>query len=157
MTEKRMVSAEQKEFINLLGALSQLVFVEDGLGKRIADIPRAKWRYKGALSQLARLSNDLTRSMPREQRDHFTRQLPHIRMIVGIKAQIPRDPDAEHGRFLSFKELDVVATAIRECCRTCAIEDPQQQKQCHFCKLLEVLPTDKPDESSNGCGYFSIW
>ena len=154
---KRMVSAEQKEFINLLGVLSQLVFVQDGLERRMRTIPRAWWRYKGALANLARLANDLTRSMPKKQQDHFKRQLPAIKMIVGVRSQLPRNYDSAHGRWLSFEDLNVVATAIRNCCLTCSINDPQEQKQCPYCKLLEVLPTDKPDESSNGCGYFTIW
>lgn len=157
MDVKRMVSAEQKEFINLLGIVAQLAFVEDGLGRRISSIPRGKWRYKGAMSNLARLVNDLTHSIPKDQQAHFRRQLPAIRMVVGVKAQLPRDYDSTYGRWLSFTELDVVATAIRECCRTCTISDPQEQKQCKFCKLLDALPTDKPDENSRGCGYFTIW
>ena len=157
MDKKRMVSNEQKKFVDLLGAVSLLAFVEDDLKDRMKRIPRAWWRYRSALSQLARLSNDLTGSMPDEQVQHFRRQLPAIKMTVGVKAQLPRDYDAEYGRWLSFNDLNVVTTAIRECCRTCSIDDPQQQKQCPFCKLMEVIPTDKPDERSNGCGYFAIW
>ncbi len=78
-------------------------------------------------------------------------------MTVGITAQQPRNRDSNFGRWLSFNDLDVVADAIRECCRVCVIEDPQQQKQCPYCKLLEKLPTDKPDEHATGCGYFAIW
>lgn len=155
--QKRMAYAEQKEFINLLGIISQMAFLDDGLGQRIEKIPRAKWRLKGALNQLVRLSNDLTLSMPPEQREHFQKQLPAIKMIVGTTAQLPRNYDSTYGRWLSFEQFDVVAMAIRECCRTCMIDDPQQQKQCPYCKLLDVLPTDKPDEHSRGCGYFAIW
>lgn len=80
-----------------------------------------------------------------------------LRMIVGIKAQMPRDPDAEHGRFLSFHQLDVVANAIRECCRVCDLTDTAQQAKCPYAKLLDELPTTKPDEDAPGCGYFTIW
>lgn len=157
MTEKkRMVSNEQHEFINILGCVSQLALT-DSIEKRIKSIPRGWFRYKGALTNLATLINDLTMSMPEKQMLHIKKQLPAIKMTVGVKAQMPRDHDAEYGRWLSFNDLNVVATAIRECCRTCAIEDPQEQKKCVYCKLLDVLPTDKPDENSNGCGYFYIW
>ena len=154
---KRMVSVEQKEFINMIGAMSQLAFAEDSLGKRMKTIPRAWWRYRGVLCNLGRLVNDLTRSMPKEQQDHIRKQMPAIKMIVGVDYQLPRYYDSTYGRWLSFEDLNVVATAIRNCCLTCSINDPQEQKQCPYCKLLEVLPTDKPDESSNGCGYFTIW
>lgn len=157
MPEKRMVSSEQKQLINLFGCISQLAFLDDGIGQRMKSIPRAMFRYKGAMSNLVRLSNDLTLSMPAEQRMHIRRQLPSIRMIVGTTAQLPRNYDSTYGRWLSFEQLDVVASAIRECCLACTIDDPQQQKQCPYCKLLDVLPTDKPDESATGCGYFSIW
>lgn len=157
MDVKRMVAIEQKGYINLLGILSQAVYLEDELGQRIGQLPKGKFRLKGALSNLVRLSNDLTLSMPPEQREHFRKQLPAIKMIVGTSAQLPRNYDSAYGRWLSFEDLDVVASAIRECCRVCAISDPQEQKQCMYCKLLDVLPTDKPDESATGCGYFTIW
>ncbi len=154
---KRMNSQEQKGMINLLGILSQMAFLEDDIGRRIARIPRGKFRLKGALSNLVRLANDLTVSMPPEQREHMRRQLPAIKMIVGTTAQLPRNYGSTYGRWLSFEELDTVAEAIRECCRVCEIDDPQQQKQCPYCKLLNNLPADKPDEAARGCGYFAIW
>ena len=86
------------------------------------------------------------------------RQLSGLYMSVGVKNVISgQNRDNEVGRLLTFNELDVVADAIRECCRTCSIDDPQQQKQCRYCKLLDTLPTDKPDEAARGCGYFAIW
>ena len=154
--KKRMVSAEQHEFINMLGSLSQLALT-DSIEKRIREMPNGMFRYKGAMTNLTKLINDLTLSMPEDQMLHIKKQLPAIKMTVGVKSQLPRNHDAEYGRWLSFNDLNVVATAIRECCRMCAIEDPQEQKKCMYCKLLDVLPTDKPDENSNGCGYFSIW
>lgn len=154
---RRMDAGEQKEFINLMGIISQMAHLEDGIGRRIAAIPRGRFRLRGAMSSLVRLANDLTRSMPGEQREHMRRQLPAIRMIVGTTAQLPRSCDSTYGRWLSFKELDAVASAIRECCRTCAISDPARQRQCMYCRLLDSLPTDKPDEFATGCGYFTIW
>lgn len=154
---RRMVSAEQKEMLNLLGIISQMAFLEDGIGQRISEMPKGKFRLKGALSNLVHLANDLTRSMPKEQRDHIKMQLPAIKMIIGPKSQLPRNYDSTYGRWLSFEQLDVVASAIRECCRTCSINDPQEQKQCAYCKLMDVLPVDKPDENARGCGYFTIW
>ena len=142
MNEKRMVSAEQKAYIDLLGAISRLAYIEDGMGRRLKSIPRAMFRLKGATSNLMSLSADI---------------LGGLRVITGISAQMPRDADGTFGRWLSFKDLDVVATAIRECCRTCTTEDPQEQKKCMFCKLLDILPTEKPDEGARGCGYFTIW
>ena len=156
-TTKRMVSAEQKAYLDMLASISQLAFAEEGLARRIESIPRGKSLLHGGRGMLVKLGNELANTLPPEQREHFRRQLPALRMIVGVKAQMPRAADGEHGRWLSFKQLDVVATAIRECCRTCTIDDPQQQKQCMYAKLLDVLPTDKPDENATGCGYFSIW
>lgn len=155
--QKRMTANEQKGYIDLLGIISKMAFLEDNLGKRIRAVDKGNFRYKGAMSNLVRLSNDILRTAPLEQREHIRRQLPSIMMIVGTTAQLPRNYDAEYGRWLSFNDLDIVCTAIRECCRTCTLEDPQQQKQCPYKKLLDVLPTDKPDESARGCGYFTIW
>lgn len=155
--QKRMTSNEQKGYIDLLGIISKMAFLEDNLGKRIRAVDRGNFRYKGAMTNLVRLANDILHTAPMEQREHIRRQLPSIMMIVGTTAQLPRNYDAEYGRWLSFNDLDIVAEAIRECCRTCTLEDPQQQKQCQYKKLLDVLPTDKPDESARGCGYFTIW
>lgn len=154
---KRMTANEQKGYIDLLGIISKMAFLEDDLGKRISAVNRGNFRYKGSLSNLVRLSNDILRTAPPEQQEHIRRQLPAIRMIVGTTAQLPRNYDAEYGRWLSFNDLDIVAAAIRECCRTCNLDDPQQQKQCQYRKLLDTLPTMKPDESARGCGYFTIW
>lgn len=129
----RFNAQEQKGMINLLGIISQAAFLEDEIGRRIDCVPRGKFRYKGALSSLIRLANDLTRTMPEEQQRHLRRQLPAIRMIVGATAQLPRNCDSTYGRWLSFNELDVVAMAIRGCYCVCTVEDPQQQKQCMYC------------------------
>ena len=155
--QKRMNSGEQKGYIDLLGIISKMAFLEDSLGKRIRSVDRGNFRYKGAMTNLVRLANDILRTAPMEQREHIRRQLPAIKIIIGTTAQLPRNYDAEYGRWLSFNDLDIVAAAIRECCRTCTLEDPQQQKQCPYKKLLDTLPTDKPDESASGCGYFTIW
>ena len=75
MTEKkRMVSNEQHEFINILGCVSQLALT-DSIEKRIKSISRGWFRYKGALTNLATLINDLTMSMPEEQMLHIKKQL----------------------------------------------------------------------------------
>lgn len=154
---KRMVSVEQKGFIKLTSIIGQLAFIHDDLGQRIANMPRGRFRYTGALKNLILLNNDLTRSMPEHQRDAMSRQLQSVKIVIGVDASLPRNYDSAFGRWLSFEQLDVVTTAIRECCRMCTISDPQEQKQCMFCRLLEALPTDKPDEDATGCGYFSMW
>lgn len=154
---KRMVAAEQAAYLNLLAAVNLAGKQEPGLAKRISATPGAKRCLHSGLGMLRRFFIDMDRTIPPEQLEHFEKQKQGLRMIVGIKAQMPRDADAEHGRFLSYKQLDVVATAIRECCRMCSVSDPQQQKQCPYAKLLDVLPTTKPDESAPGCGYFTIW
>ena len=156
MDEKRMVAAEQRDYISLCGVIAQLKHLE-GLERRLGTIPRSSFRLKGALANLESLKRDLLASTIPEQRDHFERQLPYLKIYTGIDAKIPTDPDSAFGRNLSLNELNVVATAIRECCRACTIDDPQQQKKCIFCKLLNVLPCTKPDESATGCGYFTIW
>ena len=139
---KRMIANEQKGYIDLLGIISKMAFLEDDLGKRIRAVDKGNFRYKGAMSNLVRMANDILRTAPMEQREHIRRQLPAIKIIIGTTDQLPRNYDAEYGRWLSFNDLDIVAAAIRECCRTCTLEDPQQQKQCPYKKLLDTLPTD---------------
>lgn len=157
ITPKRMAYAEQQAYFKLRAAAKMAACQEEDLSRRMQNMPGAKKYLRSGVGMLNKLVSDLDSTIPPEQREHFSRQENSLRMIVGIKAQMPRDSDAEFGRWLSFHELDVVATAIRECCRACAIDDPQQQKQCKYARLLEVLPTDKPDENAPGCGYFAIW
>ena len=154
---KRLVSAEQSAYQNLKAAAKMAALQEAALTRRMAGIPNARKYLRGGIGMLNKLIQEIDATMPEEQHEHLARQADTLRMIAGVKAQMPRDSDAEFGRWLSFKELNVVATAIRECCYACTTDDPQQQKQCIFCKLLEVLPTDKPDENAPGCGYFAIW
>ena len=154
---KRMVSREQQAFLNLQAAANMAKAQEDSLARRMEWVPGAKKYLRSGIGMINKAIGLLNESVPPEQLDHFERQKESLKMIVGIPAKLPRDSDAEFGRWLSFRELDVVATAIKECCRACTIDDPQEQKQCIFCKLLEVLPTDKPDENATGCGYFTIW
>lgn len=154
---KRLVSTEQMAFINLQAAVNMAKVQEEKLARRLDMIPGAKRYLRSGIGMLNKLVQEINATLPIEQLDHLDRQKGYTKFIVGVKAQLPRDPDSEFGRHLSFKELDVVATAIRECCRICTTDDPQQQKQCPFCKLLEVLPTDKPDENARGCGYFEMW
>lgn len=154
---KRLVSSEQMAFINLQAAVNMAKVQEEKLARRIDMIPGAKRYLRSGIGMLNKLVHETNATLPIEQLDHLDRQKGYTKFTIGVKAQLPRDPDREFGRHLSFKELDIVATAIRECCRICTTDDPQQQKQCPFCKLLEVLPTDKPDENARGCGYFEMW
>ena len=154
----RMVSKEQRATLELFAILKQIKLIEEGAGKRIQSIEGGTRLLHCGQGMLRKLANELASSAPKEQRDHLWRQLSGIYMHIGIQDKIAQQKrDSENGRLLSFNELDVVAEAIRECCMHCTIEDPQEQKKCKFCKLLEVLPTDKPDENARGCGYFSIW
>jgi hypothetical protein len=156
MDEKRMVAAEQRDYIALCGVITQLEHLE-GLERRMGMLPRSTFRLKGAISNLKSLKKSLLESTTQEQRDHFERQLPFIKIYVGIDAKIPTDPDSAFGRCLSLNELNVVATAIRECCKNCTVDDPQQQKKCIYRKLMNVLPCNFQDENSSGCGYYGMW
>ena len=156
--KKRMVAAEQKALLELHAIVAQSAFVEQGLERRIGEIKGAKGWLHSAQSLMTKLANELVLTLPDEQRKHMGRQLAGLYMHVGVKDKISQQKrDADHGRLLSFKELEVVATAIRECCKMCSIEDPQQQKMCPFCKLMDTLPVDKPDENARGCGYYTLW
>lgn len=158
MDKKRMVANEQKAFLELHAVIGQSGFVEEGLQRRINSIKGARGWMHSAQALLAKVANELTMTLPDEQREHLRRQLVGLYMHVGVQDKIANQKRAsEGGRFMTFKELDVVADALRECCRMCSIDDPQQQKQCQYCKLLESLPTNKPDEDARGCGFFTMW
>lgn len=156
MTEKRMAAVESTAYLNLQAAINMARAQQGDLMRRL-DVTGSKKYFRSGLGLLEKAVEEIAATVPDAQLEHFERQKLSLKMIVGIKAQMPRDSDAEHGRWLSFKELDIVATAIRQCCLTCTTDDPQQQKQCPFCRLLEVLPTNKPDEDARGCGYFTMW
>lgn len=154
---KRMASDEQSAYLSLRAAINMANAQEETLSRRMEGIPGAKRYLHSGLGMLRKLVAGLDSTIPPEQYDHFERQIPTLKMIIGIKAQLPRNYDQECGRWLSFEQLDVVTTAIRECCLVCNITDPQDQKQCMYRKLLDVLPSDKPDEDARGCGYFTMW
>lgn len=158
MDKKRMVANEQKGYLELHAVIAQSGLAEELIQRRIASIPGAKGWLHSAQALMTKVANELTRTLPDEQRDHLSRQLVGLYMHVGVQDKIANQKrTGTGGRLMTFKELDVVADALRECCRMCSIEDPQQQKQCKYCKLLESLPTNKPDEDARGCGYFTMW
>lgn len=156
--EKRMASAEQRATLELHAIIAQMKYIEDGVGPRIKRIKGGMGLLHSARGLLTRLANELALSAPKEQRDHLGRQLYGLYMNIGVRDKIGQQKrDGEIGRLLTFNEMDVVASAIKECCTYCTIEDPQEQKKCKYCKLLEVLPTNKSDEHAKGCGYFTVW
>lgn len=158
MNKKRMVYAEQKAFLELHAVISQMGFVIQGLERRIGSIKGVKGYINSAIALLTKAANEMTLTLPDEQRAHLRRQLIGLYMHVGIRDKFAEAKrNAKSGRLMSYEELDVVADAVRECCRFCNINDPQQQKQCKFCKLMDSLPVDKPDEDATGCGYFAMW
>ena len=128
---KRMVFDEQTGLLELHAVIGQLGITENRLERRIGTTPNAKKRIHTCIRMLTNLANSLALTAPEEQRAHLGRQLCGLFMHIGIKDKIAQQKrDTEIGRLMTYAELDVVAEAIRECCRTCAIDDPQQQKQC---------------------------
>lgn len=154
---RRMVSGEQTKLYQLLGMIDLSQSVMDGLERRLKAVPRGMARMKQVKSLVAKLGFDVIGTAPIEQRDHIINQMKGIEIISGIKAQMPRDPEATFGQFLNFHQLAVATKAIREQCALCTIEDPAQQAQCPYGKLLDVLPVDKIDEDARGCGWFHSW
>lgn len=155
---KRMVAAEQRATLELHAIIAQMKFIEDGVGPRIKRLRGGMGLLHSSRGLLTKLANELVLSTPKEQQEHMGRQLAGLYMHIGVKDNIAQQKrNAENGRHMTFNELDVVADAIRECCMHCTINDPQEQKKCKYCKLLEVLPTNKTDEDARGCGYFAIW
>ena len=158
MEKKRMVSSEQRGFLELHAVIGQSGLAEELIQKRLAQIPGAKGWLHSAQALMAKVANELTKTLPDEQRDHLCRQLHGLYMHVGVQDKIANQKrTGTGGRFMNYTELDTIADALRECCRFCTIEDVQQQRQCKFCKLMESLPTNKPDEDARGCGYFTMW
>ena len=158
LPEKRMVSAEQRATLELHAIIAQMKFIEDGVGQRIKRIKGGMGLLHSSRGLLTRLANELVLSAPLEQQKHLGRQLVGLYMNIGVRDKIAQQKrDGEIGRLMTFNELDVVADAIRECCRMCTIDDPQEQKKCKYCRLMNVLPTNKPDENARGCGWFTAW
>lgn len=158
MDKKRMVSSEQKSYLELHAVIAQMGFVKEGLERRVGNIKGAKGYINSGIALLTKAANELTETLPDEQREHLRRQLIGLYMHVGVRDRFAEAKrNSKSGRLMTYEEMDVVAEAIRECCRVCSIEDPQQQKQCKYCKLMESLPIDKPDEDSRGCGFFTMW
>lgn len=158
MNKKRMVYAEQKAFLELHAVIGQMGFVIQGLERRIGSIKGVKGYINSAIALLTKAANEMTRTLPDEQRAHLLRQMVGLYMHVGVRDKFAEAKrNTKSGRLMTYEELDVVAEAIRECCRFCNTNDHQQQKQCKFCKLMDSLPVDKPDEDAVGCGYFAMW
>lgn len=156
MDAKRMVYVEQRDYLAICGVIIQLKHLE-GLERRLGKTKRGNFRLKGAIANLEALKQDLLASTTPEQREHFERQMPHLKIYIGIDAKLPTDKNASFGRMFNVNELNIVATAIRDCCQNCTCTDPQEQKKCIYYKLMQVLPQDIPDENSSGCGYFGMW
>lgn len=154
---KRMVRDEQTKMLQLLGMIDLSESIMRGLSRRLEMVPRGTARMKQVKSLVAKLAFDVINTAPIEQRIHMRDQIPGIEIISGIKAQMPRDPEATFGQFLNFKQLAIATTAIQEQCALCTIEDPAQQAKCPYARLMDVLPVDKIDEEAKGCGWFHKW
>ena len=154
---RRMVSGEQTKMYQLLGMIDLCESVMEGLDRRLKMVPRGTARITQAKSLIAKLAFDVISTAPIEQRKHMREQITGFTILTGIKAQMPRDPEATFGQFLSFHQLKVVTKAIQEQCSLCAIEDPAEQARCPYAKLMDVLPVDKIDENAKGCGWFHKW
>jgi len=154
---KRLVRDEQTKLYQLLGMIDLCDSVSEGLDRRLKMLPRGTARLKQAKSLIAKLAFDVMNTAPLEQRKHIRDQLPYIEIMTGVKAQMPRDPESTFGHFLNFKQLAVVTKAIQEQCSLCTIEDPAQQAKCPYAKLLNILPMDKMNENTLGCGWFHKW
>jgi len=154
---KRMVRDEQTKMYQLLGMIELIQNVMDGLDRRLKMIPRGVARAHTAKSLITKLAFDVINTAPVEQRKYIRDQIVGIEIMTGIKATMPRDPEATFGQFLNFHQLSVVADAIQDQCVLCTIEDPAEQAKCKYRKLLDVLPVDKVDEDAKGCGWFHSW
>lgn len=154
---KRMVSDEQRHFIQLLAMTDLSDQVMETMGRRLNAVPRGMTRIKMVKSLVTKLSFDILNTAPVTQREHIINQVKGLTTITGAKAKLPMDMESEFGIFLNFRQMYIVEKAIYEQCELCATEDPAIQAKCPYKKLLDVLPVDKIDESAGGCGWFNNW
>lgn len=153
----RMVRDEQTKMYQLLGMADLCDSVAEGLERRLKMVPRGTARMKQAKSLITKLAFDVINTAPLEQRAYMRDQLAGMEIMTGIKAKMPRDPNATYGQFLNFHQLAIVSKAVQEQCSLCVIEDPAEQAKCPYKKLLDILPVDKMDENAKGCGWFHSW
>ena len=153
----RMVRDEQTKMYQLLGMADLCDSVAEGLDRRLKMVPRGTARMKQAKSLITKLAFDVINTAPLEQRAYMRDQLAGMEIMTGIKAKMPRDPNATYGQFLNFHQLAIVSKAVQEQCSLCVIEDPAEQAKCPYKKLLDILPVDKMDENAKGCGWFHSW
>lgn len=84
MDEKRMVSNEQRGYLELHAVIAQSGLAEVQLERRINAIPGAKGWLHSAQALMTKVANELTRTIPEEQRKHLGRQLQGLYMHVGV-------------------------------------------------------------------------
>lgn len=154
---KRMVKIEQIRCFELLAMIDMSGVVQADMERRLNMVPRGMARIKHARSIIAKLAFDVLGTIPIEQREHMVQQIEGLQTFVGIKAQLPTNPDSTFGYFLSRDNLEIVHKALREQCMLCTAEDPSEQAKCPYAKVLNVLPIDKQDEDAKGCGWFHSW
>ena len=154
---KRAVKVEQIRTYELLAMIDISGTIQADMGRRLSMVPRGMARLKSARSIIAKLAFDVLGTIPIEQREHMVQQIEGLQTFVGIRAQLPTNPDSTFGYFLSRDNLEIVNKAIREQCMLCATEDPSEQAKCPYAKVLNVLPIDKQDEDAKGCGWFHTW
>lgn len=153
MDQKRMNASEQSAHLEIIACVAALRRVSRNL-TRLNDIKRGKFWLNGAITSLQNLSNALDATIPDGQHESLRRQIHNLRFHVGVTS-IANQYNADYGRWLSFNQLDIVGDALKNVCMMCT-KNTQEQRQCPYAKLMDSLPIDKPDDHSNGCGYFGL-
>lgn len=154
MEQKRMNSTEQLEHISIIGCIRTLKDVEPRISGRLDGIKKSRFWLRGAIKSLEQLSDALDATVPDHQHETLRRQLGTLCVSIGVK-NAGNGRDTTYGRWLSFKDLDLVGEVLKEHCMMCT-KDIQQQRACRFAKLMDTLPMDQPNPNSAGCKWFAL-
>lgn len=142
------------EHISIIACIRTLKDVEPRIAKRLDSVPKSRFFLRGAIKNLEKLSDGLDATVPDHQHEMLRRQLNTLCVSIGVK-NAGNSRDTTYGRWLSFKDLDLVGEVFKEHCMMCG-KDVQQQRTCPYAKLLDTLPIDEPNPNGAGCKWFTL-
>ena len=137
---ERLNRAEFEAMRCLIGAVSYTAHANDDLQKRLAVIPKGKWRMASALGALKAITDDLVGTMPRGQCKQMKNTMNDMEMrmvpkLAGMSRNVILDKDIAKG----------LVDAAMEKCHGC-VEGPEEGRKCAIYKTLEsFLPLDNYD------------
>ena len=139
----RMTRPEMISMNWLYAAENSCAYGRDDLAKRIAMIPNGKRRFNLMLGQLRSIVNDITGTMPEEQKKKVRNTMKDMELRL-----VPKMTRRDVSIVLSKDEaMTLFDYAKLHMCQTC-IKDAEEGQKCELFKIMSAnIPLDNYDKT----------